>query len=386
MTRLFLDHNATTPLKPAVREAMIAAMAAGNPSSVHEEGRKAKALVEAARADLARALDAPAEGIIFTAGGTEAIALAMTGMARREKEPARRLFVSGIEHSAVMKTAAMLAGEGLELEIIPTLSNGQADAEWLKSRIDAYNTENEGNFLVCLMLANNETGVIQNIQALTSAIFAKGGYLFVDAVQAVGKIQCSFNNLQADLMAVSAHKIGGPKGAGALLTKPAIPLAPLVTGGGQELGRRGGTENVIGLAGFAAAIREIDVQAFGRLAAIRDRIETGLQAMDIPGLKVWGAGTARLPNTLCFSAPGFRAETQVMAMDLAGIAVSSGSACSSGKVAKSHVLAAMGASDEEAQSAIRVSLGWDTPDDAAERFLEKWSAAYARAARRSSAA
>ncbi|GGD01779.1 cysteine desulfurase family protein [Aquisalinus flavus] len=384
MSRLFLDHNATTPIKPAVKDAMIAAMEAGNPSSVHAEGRKAKALIEAARADVAAACDAPKEGIIFTSGGTEAINMALYGIARREKQPVTRLIVSGIEHNATLRCARALEQQGLDLEIIPTLENGRADTDWLKSRLADYAPEKEGIFMVCLMLANNETGVIQDVSGITSAIFAKGGYLFVDAVQAFGKMPISFSNLQADLMAVSAHKINGPKGAGALLSKPAVPLAPLVQGGGQEMSRRAGTEGIITIAGFSAAAREIDLDSAKRLEAIRDRIEAGLKQMDIPGLKIFGEDAPRVPNTTCFAAPGFRAETQIMALDLAGIAISAGSACSSGKVTASHVTTAMGASSEEAECSIRVSLGFDTPDDAAEIFLKEWSAAYARATKRAS--
>jgi len=385
MSRLFLDHNATTPIKPAVKEAMIAAMDAGNPSSVHEEGRKAKTLVEAARADIAAACDAPKEGIIFTSGGTESINMALYGMARREKEPVTRLIVSGVEHNATLRCARALESEGLALEIIPTLADGRADTDWLKSRLSDYNPEKEGVFMACLMLANNETGVIQDISGVTSAIFAKGGYLFVDAVQAFGKMTISFNSLQADLMSVSAHKINGPKGAGALLTKPAVPLAPIVRGGGQEMSRRAGTEGIITIAGFAAAAREIDIDGTKRLETIRDRIEAGLKQMDIPGLRIFGEDAPRVPNTTCFAAPGFRAETQIMALDLAGIAISAGSACSSGKVTASHVTTAMGASDQEAECSIRVSLGYETPDDAAEIFLKEWSAAYARATKRATA-
>ena len=383
MTRLFLDHNATTPLKPQVRDAMIAAMEAGNPSSVHEEGRKAKALVEEARASLAKALDASANGIIFTSGGTEGINMALWGMVRREKDPVRRIFVSAIEHDATRGAAAAIGEAGLaEIEEIPVTGEGEVDAGWLQNRLARHDAATEGPFLVSIMLANNENGVVQKISAVAPGIFERGGYLFVDAVQVAGKIPVSFNHLQADLMAVSAHKIGGPKGAGALLTKPGIPLAPLLYGGGQEQRRRVGTENVTGIAGLGAAASAIDLEVMAQLAPLRDRIIDGLKASDIEGLRIWGEGAeARLPNTVCFAAPGFRSETQVMALDLEGVAVSAGAACSSGKVNASQVTTAMGASEEEALSTIRVSLGWNTPADAPEIFLEKWRTAYGRAMR-----
>lgn len=386
MTRLFLDHNATSPLRPEARDAMIAALDIGNPSSVHDEGRKAKALLERARADIAAACDAPGEGVIFTSGGTEAINAALKGMARRENDAVTRLFVSEIEHDAVIGAARAVEHGGVTIEWIPTLPDGRADAAWMNNRLATYDMATDGIFMVCLMLANNETGVLQDLAAIRQSIFARGGYLFVDATQALGKLPVRFNDLQADLMAVSAHKIGGPKGAGALLTKPAIPLEPLIHGGGQELRRRAGTESLITIAGFGAACRAIDLTWNDRAAAIRDWVEAGLKAMDIPGLVIWGDTAHRLPNTLSFSAPGFRAETQIMALDLAGIAVSAGSACSSGKVTASHVLTAMGASEVEAQSAIRVSLGPDTPDSAADDFLKEWRSAYARATKRNTQA
>lgn len=385
MTRLFLDHNASTPLKPVVREAMIAAMDMGNPSSVHGEGRQAKALLETAREAVAAALDAPAKGIVFTSGGTEAINFALGGMARRTQDPVTRIFVSALEHEACLRSAAAL-GKLVNIETIPALPSGEINGDWLTERLTDYDVQVDGLFLVCIMLANNENGVIQNLAMLSPLIFQKGGYLFVDAVQAVGKVAVSFNNLQADLMSISAHKIGGPKGVGALLTKPGLVLEPLFYGGGQELRRRAGTENVIGIAGLGAAMAALDLAQMARLADLRQQVTEGLRAMNIEGLRIWGEeADQRLPNTVCFSAPGFAAETQVMALDLAGIAVSAGSACSSGKVKASHVVSALGANSGEAASTLRVSFGWDTPVDAAQVFLAKWAEAYQRAAKRNAA-
>ncbi len=380
MNRIFFDHNATTPLKPIVKEAMTNAMDHGNPSSVHAEGRAAKAALEEARQALAGLVDAPANGIIFTSGGTEAINMSLWGMVQRKKNPIKTLFVTAFEHDATLNCASALEAAGLvTLKLIPVTPQGGYDAAWLLDELGSYDAEKEGAFLVCLMLANNETGVVQDLAPVRREIFAKGGFLFVDAAQAVGKVAVSFNDLQADLMSIAAHKFAGPKGIGALVTKPGIPLEPFMQGGGQELRRRPGTENMIAIVGLGAAAKATDLAAMADLALLRDKLETGLNEMSIDGLKIWGAECDRLPNTSCFSAPGFSSETQVMAMDLAGFAISAGSACSSGKVKISHVLAAMGASEQEATSTIRVSLGWDTKAEDIDLFLEKWHAAYTRA-------
>lgn len=382
LPRLFLDYNATSPLLPVAKEAMIAAMDSGNPSSVHSEGRKAKGVLEVARKQISAATKCDPTGVIFTSGGTEAINAALWGMARREKDPVRQIFITDIEHSAVRDTAEAIAATGLvELHILPVTKQGVVDIEAAKAAF----AKAEKPFLACVMLANNETGVIQPIADLRQDIFSNGGFLFVDGVQAFGKIEIDFSDLQADLMSVSAHKIGGPKGVGALLTKPGILLAPLMTGGGQELRRRGGTENIIGIAGFGAAAGAVDVAAFAKTKELRDALQTKLQAMDIEGLKIWGDASDRLPNTLCFSAPGFKSDMQVMAMDLEGIAVSAGSACSSGKVAGSKVITAMDASEEEASSTLRVSLGASTTQTDIQRFMDAWAKAYERTMKRRAA-
>lgn len=341
-----------------------------NPSSVHAEGRAAKRVVEDARAALAATLRAPKEGIIFTGGATEAINLAFHGL-RHGPAHVRRFFVGATEHDAVRAAAA--ATPDAVIEVIPATSAGVLDVEWLVARLDDYDPS-AGSFVVAAMLANNETGVIHPIQKLGPLIWPKGGYLFVDAVQGFGKLDINFDHLGADLMALGAHKVGGPTGVGALLTKPGIGLAPLFHGGGQELSRRAGTENVPAIAGLAMAAQVARPDDYAALAPMRDAIEAGLP----PAVTVWGQGADRLANTLCFSAPGFSSETQTMVMDLAGIAISAGAACSSGKVRHSTILSAMGATAEQANATIRVSLGWDTPADAPARFLAAWAKEYDR--------
>ncbi|MEM7740826.1 MAG: cysteine desulfurase family protein [Pseudomonadota bacterium] len=379
--RLYLDHNATSPLRPEVREVMLEALSAPrNASSVHAEGRAAKAMVEGARKKIAARVNAPVESVIFTAGGTEADTMALTGLVRGGPK-VRRLMVSAIEHSAVTATAEALGAEIDHRETVPVTEAGVLDLAALEQRLGAYDEAKNGPFLLSVMLANNETGVIQPIADIAPMVWKAGGYLFVDAVQGFGKIDIDFSVLGADAIALSAHKAGGPPGVGALVVKPGLALAPLLRGGGQELSRRAGTENVAGIAGFGALAEAAEPSAYAELSTLRDAIEQGLPE----GVRIWGKGAARLPNTSCFSAPGFQSETQVMVMDLAGLAVSSGSACSSGKVKPSPVLKAMGAGEAEIQSSLRVSLGWDSPKDAAERFLSAWSREHQRVLERSAA-
>ncbi|MEM6912938.1 MAG: cysteine desulfurase family protein [Pseudomonadota bacterium] len=379
--RLYLDHNATSPLRPEVREVMQEALSVPrNASSVHAEGRAAKAMVEGARKKIAARINAPLESVIFTAGGTEADTMALTGLVRGGPK-VRRLMVSAIEHSAVTATAEALGAEIDHLETVPVTEAGVLDLAALERRLGAYDEAKNGPFLLSVMLANNETGVIQPIADIAPMVWKAGGYLFVDAVQGFGKIDIDFSVLGADAIALSAHKAGGPPGVGALVVKPGLALAPLLRGGGQELSRRAGTENVAGIAGFGVLAEAAEPSAYAELSTLRDAIEQGLPE----GVRIWGKDAARLPNTSCFSAPGFQSETQVMVMDLAGLAVSSGSACSSGKVKPSPVLKAMGAGEAETKSSLRVSLGWDSPKDAAERFLSAWSREHQRVLERSAA-
>ena len=366
--RVYLDWNATTPLRPEARQAMAAAWeVAGNPSSVHAEGRQARRLVEEARAAVAAAVGARPQDVVFTSGGTEANALALTpGLRRGAGEPVRRLLVSAIEHPSV------LSGGRFSPEAIGTIQvtgSGLIDIDHLR-RILAVGRP----ALVSVMLANNETGALQPVGEVADIVHEAGGVLHVDAIQALGKIPFDINAMKADLVALSAHKIGGPKGVGALVLAEGVQgLQPLLRGGGQELGRRAGTENVAGIAAFGAAVRAAMAALEGdaaRLQGLRKRLEEGLR--QTPGVIVFSDGEPRLPNTTLFTVPGMKAETAVIGFDLGGIAVSSGSACSSGKVQPSHVLAAMGVGTELAQGAVRLSLGWSTSEADIDLALQAW--------------
>jgi cysteine desulfurase len=366
--RVYLDWNATTPLRPEARDAMAAAWECnGNPSSVHAEGREARRLVEAARARVAEAVGALPRNVVFTSAGTEANALALTpGLRLTSGLPVKRLLVSAIEHASV------LAGGRFPAEAIGVVGvtrAGLVDLDHLRAMI-----EGGPPALVSVMSANNETGALQPVAEAAEIVHAAGGVLHVDAIQALGKIPIDINVVHADLMTLSAHKIGGPKGVGALvLAEDVLGLEPQLRGGGQELGRRAGTENVAGIAGFGAAVKA----ALGsladeapRLERLRNRLENGLR--QTPDAIVFSEAGPRLPNTTLFTVPGLRAETAVIGFDLAAIAVSSGSACSSGKVQPSHVLEAMGFGPELAQGAVRLSMGWSTSETDVDRCLEAW--------------
>jgi cysteine desulfurase len=366
--RIYLDWNATTPLRYEARQAVAAALElCGNPSSVHAEGRQARKLVEDARAAVAGAVGAQPRNVIFTSGGTEANALALRpGLKRGPNPPVERLVVSAIEHASV------LAGGRFAREAIETAGitpSGLIDLGHLRELL-----QGRPPALVSVMLANNETGAIQPVAAAAEIVHAQGGLLHVDAIQGFGRIPFDMNGLNADLISVSAHKIGGPKGVGALVLAEGLSgLEPLLRGGGQELSRRAGTENVAGIAGFGAAAKAalaaLEADAI-RLEGLRSKLEDGLR--QTPGTIVFSDRAPRLPNTTLFTVPGLRAETAVIGFDLAGIAVSSGSACSSGKVQPSHVLEAMGFGPETAQGAVRLSLGWSTQDADIDCCLEAW--------------
>ncbi len=367
MMRHYLDHNATAPVRPEVVKAVARTLALpGNASSAHAEGRAVHSIVEEAREQVRRLVNAPVNGVVFTSGGTEAIHYALNGVA-----DVQRIFVGAVEHAAV---GANAEATGLPIETIPAKPSGVVDLNWLERRLEA---GCGAPFLVCLMLANNETGVIQPVAEAARIVHDAGGLVFVDAAQAVGKIPVNFVMLGADMMSLTGHKFGGPLGVGALVVSPNLPLKPVLCGGGQEMNRRAGTTNAPAIAGLGLAcdLAADSLARAGDISALRDRMEAAVLER---GCAVWGADEARLPGTLCFSAPGFSAGTQLMAMDLAGIAVSSGSACSSGKVRASHVLKAMGASDEEASSALRVSLGWSSGEQDAAAFIQAWCEAYER--------
>jgi cysteine desulfurase len=342
MNRLYLDWNATAPLRPEAKAAMIAAMeVVGNPSSVHAEGRAAKALMERSRAKVAAALGAEGADVVFTSGATEAAALACAG---------RGLVCAGVEHDAVAAWCA------------PDLA---VDGQGRVAVADPGRT--------ALQLANSETGVLQDLPQ---------GLAVSDLTQAFGKIPFAFNWLGCDMGLVSAHKLGGPKGIGALVVRQGLEVPAQLKGGGQEMGRRAGTENLIGIAGFAAAAeaaqRDLANGVWDEVAEIRNILESELSAAANRTISV-GNAVPRLPNTLCLIAPGWKGETQVMAMDLAGFAISAGSACSSGKVRASRVLTAMGFDEALAGQAIRVSIGPGVTKDDVGRFAQVWTAAYAKA-------
>jgi cysteine desulfurase len=335
MSRIYLDHNATTPLRPEAQKAMIAAMEiCGNPSSVHAEGRAAKALVERARAQIASAFGADGADIVFTSGSTEGAALSLEG---------RGLHGAAIEHDAVRAWTVedlSVSQEGMVAVSAPDRST--------------------------LQLANSETGIVQALPA---------GLAVTDATQAFGKLPVAFNWMDVQMALISAHKLGGPKGVGAVVMKRGTELPARIKGGGQEMGRRSGTENVIGIAGFGAAAeaasRDLANGVWEQIKEFRNILEKALEAGSKSTIFV-GKDQDRLPNTLCFATPGWKGETQVMQMDLAGFAVSAGSACSSGKVRASAVLTAMGFDEVTAASAIRVSLGPLTTEEDVLRFAETW--------------
>jgi cysteine desulfurase len=369
--RTYLDWNATTPLRPQARDAWQNALtAAGNPSSVHAEGRAARGLIEHAREDVAHLVDARPAGVIFTASGTEANMLALTPAIETEgeKHPRDRLFMSAIEHASV-RAGGRFPREAIE--DIPVDADGRVNLSALADAISRASRP-----LVSIMLANNETGIVQPVAEAAAIVRVANGLLHVDAVQAAGRVPCEIGALGADLLTLSAHKIGGPKGAGALIrANDGIHFAdPLIRGGSQERGQRAGTENVVGIAAFgaaAAAARGQMADEADHVRALRDALESGLKAIS-PQAVIFGADADRLPNTTLFSAPGMKAETAVIAFDLEGVAVSSGAACSSGKVQPSHVLAAMGVSAPLARGAVRVSLGWTTTKADVEMFLGAW--------------
>ncbi len=373
--RAYLDHNASSPLRPEVMNAVIAALAGpGNASSVHHEGRQARAMVETAREEVAALAGTPPAQIVFTSGGTEAnvMALSPAWLGAGEDAP---LFVSAVEHPSVLKGGQFAAAD---IEILPVNAHGVVD---LDAAAERFRQQEGAPFMASLMLANNETGTIQPVERFAALVHEHGGILHCDAVQAAGKLPLDKAARSADLVTLSAHKFGGPKGAGALvLANGRLGFArPLLAGGGQERGYRAGTENVAGISGFgvAAGVAQRELADIGRLADLRDRIEADLTRI-APEAVVFARGAERLPNTLCFAVAGMQAETLLMAFDLAGVALSAGSACSSGKVERSHVLTAMGVEPELAGAAVRISLGWNSTPEDADCFRTAWERIYGK--------
>lgn len=360
----YLDWNATAPLRPEARAALLSALdVLGNPSSIHAFGRRARRIVEDARDAVAMLVGAAGAETIFTGSGTEANNLALMGTDRVQA------LVLATEHASVLEARP----DSIRL---PVDRNGVIDLQAL----DRLLSQN-GPAIVSVQAANNETGVIQPLENVSRIVHEHGGLLHSDMVQAVGRCPLDMEELGIDLATLSAHKIGGPQGIGALVVRSGVALSPLLRGGGQERRRRAGTENVAGIAAFgaaaAAAIRDLD--DFTAIIRLRNRIETAVA--EVPGAIVFGVNASRIANTSCIALPGVSAETQLMALDLAGIAVSTGAACSSGTVKVSHVLAAMGVAPEVAGSAIRVSMGWETTDTEVDRFIAAWRRLAERATR-----
>ncbi|OYX68258.1 MAG: cysteine desulfurase [Rhizobiales bacterium 32-66-11] len=364
--RVFLDHNATSPLRPQARTAMLDALdQGGNASSIHADGRAARLRVEQARREIAALTGADPRGIVFTSGASEANALALHPAleVRGRRVTCDVLLVGAGEHPSVLH-GHRFAPE--QVETLPLDTDGRIDLEALDTALVRHAADGR-QVLVSVMLANNETGILQPVAEAAALAHARGAVLHCDAVQGAGRIALDIAALGADFLTLSSHKLGGPQGAGALVAGHGdnIVRQPLIAGGGQERGRRAGTENVAALAGFGAAARTAEAELSGegaRLAGLRDRLEAGLVAC-VPDAIVLGANVARLPNTVCVIFPGIKAETLVIALDLAHLSVSAGSACSSGKVGASHVLKAMGLADEHARGAIRLSLGWSSTDE-----------------------
>jgi cysteine desulfurase len=371
----YCDHNATAPLRPSCQDAISHALTVtGNPSSVHAHGRAARAIVEAARDQVASLVGANADQVIFTSGATEANALALWGAVEgaidqsETEKTARitRLFVSAIEHSAVLKTAEAVEERvaGVRLEKLPVTAKGILDTEALRVAL----REGKGRALVAVMAANNETGVIQPVTEISRLCREAGALLLMDAVTAAGKIDLDAG--LCDYMTLSAHKLGGPQGVGALIVGSDAPLASQLTGGGQQKGLRAGTENLSGIAGFGAAAKAVlsDAAECAHVAVVRDHFEVVLKKT-LPEVVIFGAGTARLGNTSNIALPGLASENIVIALDLDGVMVSSGSSCSSGKIAPSHVLSAMGTPADLAGASIRVSFGWNSTNQDADAVI-----------------
>lgn len=361
--RIYLDHNATTPLRPRAGDALVSALTlAGNPSSIHAEGRAARAVVEEAREKVAALVGARARDIVFTGGGSEANASALNPGLRRhdDRRTVARLLISAGEHPSALYGHRF----GGAVDPLPLAASGLVDLAALDQHLAAIPADMR--VVVSVQAANNETGVVQPVAEIARRVRAASGIMHCDAVQAAGRIALSMPALGIDALTLSAHKLGGPKGVGAIALSPAMEMGDrLLAGGGQESGRRAGTENVAGIAAFGIAAEEAAAalnDEAQRLAVLRDAFELRMRAI-APDIVIFGVDVPRLPNTSLFSVPGARAETLLMALDLKGVSVSSGSACSSGKVHRSHVLAAMGVAPELMDCAIRVSFGWTSVQD-----------------------
>lgn len=367
--RTYLDHNASSPLRPAARAAMLAALdAIGNPSSVHAEGRRARAIIETAREQVAALVGAKPSEVVFTSGATEANNNVMAA-------GWKAICVSAIEHDSVLAPAR---ASGAKVIALPARNDGVVDLQAVMEQVAAIGG---ARGLLSVMMANNETGVIQPVAEAAALAREHGLLLHVDAVQAPGRLPVNFAELDADTLVISAHKLGGPRGVGALIVRDGVNLPALIKGGGQERRRRGGTENVAGIAGFGAAAAEAarEADVVDRMQALRDKLEAGVLAAT-PGAVIVGRNAPRIANTSCIAVAGKPAETLVIRLDLAGVAVSAGAACSSGKVGANSVLEAMGLGPDIARCAVRVSLGPQTNENDIAAFLAAWEEIAGRAA------
>lgn len=380
----YFDWNASSPLRAEAKAAMLVALDVhGNPSSVHREGRAARVILDQARADILKLAGAPTALAVFTSGASEANAMAIHGLigaAKRARNPVKHVVASAIEHDSVLAALAALEQEGAQIKVTLIAPDRRGVVEpWA---LEAALKENTGPALVSIMAANNETGVVQPVPALAQVAKAQGALFHCDAAQAPGRIALAFDAWGLDSMVLSGHKLGGPKGTGALVLRQGLALEPLIRGGGQELGLRAGTQNVAGLAGFGTAARVAwaELDNASALSRRRAQLEQAL-LQAAPGSVLHGREASRLPQTICIGLAGLPAETQVMALDLDGISVSAGSACSSGKVKTSHVLSAMGLDAKTAGEAIRISFGAETTESAFHHLI----AAYARLATRARA-
>lgn len=366
---IYLDHNAGAPLRPDVRDRMIEVLSdTGNASSVHAHGRKARGRVEEAREQVARLCGAKTRAVTFVSGGTEANMMALTPAWQDQGAPIYldKLYRSAVEHPSVVTGGRFPV---MDQVVLPVDSDGCVDLKKLEEQI-----ADAAPSLISVMAANNETGVIQPLSEIGGLAAQYGHFFHVDAVQAAGRMPIDLEAWQADAITLSAHKFGGPQGIGAVVVKSTARVpSPLMVGGGQENWRRGGTENVAAISGFGIAASKAleEVGELDHLKQLKAKLETGLRQI-CPGLVIFGDGAERLANTCCFAVPGIVAETALIAFDLERVSVSSGSACSSGKVSVSHVLTAMGVDDSLARCALRISMGWNTREADIDRFLTVW--------------
>ena len=362
MTPIYLDHNATSPLRPEARDVMLDVFGqVGNASAINGHGRAAAKYVNDAREAVGLAMGVCAQDIIFMGSGTEAD---NTALHSAVQNGTKRILISGMDHPATFMAARSM---GVEHETIPVSKDGVTDMEWLSQRLKDWDAD-DGKPFVSIVAANSETGAIQDIETAADLVHAAGGHILVDAVQALGKYR--FEG-EADYIAVSAHKIGGPQGVGALYVSPDAPYHNLISGGGQERRRRAGTMNTAGVAGFGAAAKVCE-GSLSHTGALRDTLEAGLRAME-PELFIFSKGVDRLPNTSFFAVPDASSQTLLMALDLEGVSVSTGTACASGKVGASRAVTAMGLLDVSPQGCLRVSLGYTSTSADVDAFLKAWA-------------